>query len=464
MKLRGIRFKLTIWYALAFSIAGSLVFLSFYLLTRQALYYQTDTTISAHGQKVMEVALRQGTGMHEDLAKQAFLDEFAKIPGMLIIIADKEGKIVGSSLASENDEAIGSLVREVVQSNEQTFLNRKVGVTNLRFWTNPIIKEGRMIGVILVAHPIDVIEDSLSALVSAMSVVYVSLVLLTTFGGYLLAKKATQPISEMTEKITRITAENLNERVMVHRTGDEIEELSETFNSLMDRLDSAFSRERQFIGDVAHELKTPLATLQGEIELALTKKRKSDEYRRALREALTDARRLGETLRNILDLAWSRTDTKLGRVDLSAALNDLNEVAKKLALAKRITVKSDINKGIYVLGKKDKLSRAVLNLIDNAIKFTPPRGKVEIVLKKAGSQALVEVADAGVGISKADLPHIFERFYRGNKTETTGSGLGLPIARAIIEAMRGRITITRGKGGGTIARIHLPWLGELIKS
>ncbi|MFZ2202174.1 MAG: hypothetical protein WAV56_02135, partial [Microgenomates group bacterium] len=144
MKLRGIRFKLTIWYALAFSIAGSLIFLAFYLLTKQALYYQTDTTISAHGLKVTEVALRQGTGMHDDLAKQAFLDEFAKIPGMLIIIADEEGKIVGSSLASENDKVIDSLVREVIQSDEQTFLNRKVGVTNLRFWTNPVIKEGRM--------------------------------------------------------------------------------------------------------------------------------------------------------------------------------------------------------------------------------------------------------------------------------------------------------------------------------
>lgn len=455
MKLRGIRFKLTIWYALAFSIAGSLIFLAFYLLTRQALYYQTDTTISAHGLKVMEVALRQGTGMHDDLAKQAFLDEFAKIPGMLIVIADKEGKIVGSSLASENDEAINSLVREVIQSNEQTFLNRKIGVTNLRFWTNPISKDGRSIGVILVAHPIDVIENSLSDLVSAMSLVYVSLVILTTYGGYLLSQKATQPIREITEKITRITAENLNERVAVRQTGDEIEELSETFNSLMDRLDSAFKRERQFIGDVAHELKTPLATLQGEIELALTKKRKSEEYRHALKEALIDARRLGETLRNILDLAWSRTDTKLERVDLSAALNDLNEVAKKLALAKRITVKSDIKKGVYVLGKKDKLSRAVLNLIDNAIKFTPEKGRVEINLNKEKERAVIKISDNGVGINKTDRPHIFERFYRG-KTATSGSGLGLPIAQAIVLAHRGKLKVVSSKGRGTTATVYLP--------
>lgn len=464
MKLRGIRFKLTMWYALAFSIAGSLVFLSFYLLTRQALYYQTDTTISAHGLKVLEVALRQGTGMHDDLAKQAFLDEFAKIPGMLIIIADKEGKIVGSSLASENDEVINSLVREVIQSGEQTFLNRKVGATNLRFWTNPIIKEGRMIGVILVAHPIDVIENSLSALVSAMSVVYVSLVLVTTFGGYLLAKKATQPISEMTEKIMRISAENLNERVGVRRTNDEIQELSETFNSLMDRLDSAFTRERQFIGDVAHELKTPLATLQGEIELALAKKRKTKEYEHTLKEALIDAKRLGKTLANILDLAWSQTDAKMEKVNLTEVVEELTEVAKKLAIQKHVIIKSNIAKNAFIQGKKDKVARAILNLVDNAIKFVPSKGRVEIGLTQEKNRAVVKITDNGSGIDKADLPHIFERFFRGNKTETAGSGLGLPIAKAIIEAMRGKLTITSQKGGGATAIVYLPLATRLIKS
>ena len=461
MKLRGIRFKLTIWYALAFSVAGSLVFLSFYLLTRQALYYQTDTTISAHGLKVLEVALRQGTGMHDDLAKQAFLDEFAKIPGMLIVIADNEGEIVGSSAAyGDSNETIGALMREVVRLDKQSFFSRRIGTSRLRFWTNPIVKDGRSTGAILVAHPIDVIENSLSDLVSAMSVVYVSLVMLTTLGGYLLAKKATQPIREITEKITRITAENLNERVMVRQTGDEIEELAETFNSLMDRLDSAFRRERQFIGDVAHELKTPLATLTGEIELALAKKRKTKEYERALKEASIDARRLGETLANILDLAWSQTDAKLERVDLSAAVGDLYEVAKKLALAKHITAKNDIKQGIYVLGRKDKLFRAILNLIDNAIKYTSEKGRVEIGLRKERGFAVVKIADNGTGIGRADLPHIFERFYRGKKTETTGSGLGLPIAQAIALAHRGKLKVVSSKGGGTTAIIFLP----LIKS
>lgn len=462
MKTKGIRFKLTIWYALAFSVAGSLVFLSFYLLTKQALYYQTDSSLTTHGLKVMEVALRAGTGMHDDLAKQAFLDEFAKIPGMLIVIADREGKIIGSS-SSANGEAIDSLVKDVIQSNEQSFLNRKVGVTNLRFWTNPIVKDGQPIGVILVAHPIDIIENSLSNLVSAMSIVYVSLVLLTTFGGYWLAKRATKPIREIVEKITRITAENLNERVMVHRSGDEIEELSETFNSLMDRLDSAFKRERQFIGDVAHELKTPLATLQGEIELALSRKRVAAEYKITLSEALVDTKRLGKTLANILDLAWSQADTKMEEVGLTSLTEEIQEIARKLSFQKKIVIKSKIKKGVVVKGRRDKLMRAILNLVDNAIKYTPNKGLVEIGLFEDKDQVVIRVKDSGAGISKIDLPHIFERFYRGNKTEKTlGSGLGLAIAKAIVEAHRGKLVIMSKKGKGTTATISLPKLTRVF--
>ena len=135
-------------------------------------------------------------------------------------------------------------------------------------------------------------------------------------------------------------------------------------------------------------------------------------------------------------------------------------MAKKLALAKRITVKNNIKAGIFVLGKKDKLSRAVLNLIDNAIKYTSEKGRVEIGLRKERGFAVVKIADNGTGIGRADLPHIFERFYRGKKTETTGSGLGLPIAQAIALAHRGKLKVVSSKGGGTTAIIFLP----LIKS
>lgn len=464
MKTKGIRFKLTIWYALAFSVAGSLVFLSFYLLTKQALYYQTDSSLTTHGLKVMEVALRAGTGMHDDLAKQAFLSEFSKIPGMLVVIGDEKGKIISSSiLASENNEAITSIMINTIESERPVFVNQKLGSTLMRFWVNPVRNDGRLLGVILLAHPIDVIESSLDDLLSTMSTVYVSLVLLTTVGGYLLAKEATKPISEMAGEITKISSDNLNERVRVPKTGDEIENLGKTFNGLLDRVDSAFKRERQFIGDVAHELKTPLATLRGEIELALSRKRAAAEYKKALSEALIDAKRLGKTLTNILDLAWSQADTKMGEVDLTSLTEEIQEIARKLSFQKKIVIKSKIKKGIFVNGRRDKLFRAIANLVDNAIKYTPNKGWVELGLFEDKDQVVIRVKDSGAGISKIDLPHIFERFYRGNKMEKTlGSGLGLTITKAIVEAHRGKLVVMSKKGKGTTATISLPKLTRVF--
>jgi len=462
MKPKGIRFKLTIWYALAFSVAGTLVFLSFYFLTKQALYYQTDTTLNNHGLKVMEVALRAGSGMHDELTKQAFLSEFSKIPGMLVIIGDEKGKIISSSiLASENNEAITSIMTKAFGSDKPVFINQKLGSTLMRFWVNPVKSDERLLGVILLAHPIDVIENSLNDLLSTMSTVYVSLVLLTTAAGYLLAKGATKPISEMADEITKINSNNLSERVRVPKTGDEIENLGKTFNGLLDRVDSAFKRERQFIGDVAHELKTPLATLQGEIELALSHKRAAAEYKMALSETLIDAKRLGKTLANILDLAWSQADAKAEEVDLTSLAEEIQEIAGKLALQKKIVIKGKIKKGVFVNGRRDKLFRAILNLVDNAIKYTPNKGRVEIGLFEDKDQVTIRVKDSGAGIGKIDLPHIFERFYRGNKTEKTlGSGLGLAITKAIVEAHRGKLTVESKKGKGVSATINLPKLVE----
>ena len=458
MKFRGIRFKLTVWYALAFSVAGSLVFLSFYFLTKQALYFQTDTTLSAHGLKVTEVALRQSEGMHDELSRQAFLSEFSKIPGMLVAIGDDKGQIISTSLAGkENDTLISSTMKEFSRNDKEPVLvSRRLGTSLLRLWISPVVNNGRLVGVIVVGHPIDVIENSLSALLSAMGLVYASLVMLTTFGGYFLAKKATKPINEITDKIIKITSENLAERIRVPKTGDEIEKLSISFNDLLDRLDSAFRRERQFIGDLAHELKTPLATLMGEIELALARKRGAAQYRQALDESLTDARKLSETLTNVLDLDWSKTDIQMEKVNLSTLVSDLVEVASKLAIPKKNKVKRNIAKRIFVLGRKDKLSRAILNLIDNAIKFSPNKGEVIIYLGKEKGGVAVKISDNGGRIKRADRPHIFNRFYRGKNTDTSGSGLGLPIALAIVNAHKGKLAIESKKGKGTKAAIFLP--------
>ncbi|MEK7165967.1 MAG: ATP-binding protein, partial [Patescibacteria group bacterium] len=268
------------------------------------------------------------------------------------------------------------------------------------------------------------------------------------------------PIFLISEKMKAISSEYLDERVTTQNSGDEIEKLAVSFNSLLDRLQESFRRERQFIGDVAHELKTPLSTIKGEIELTLSKNRSSGEYQKALSETLIDTNRLSTTVKNILDLAWigaEKPNLENNSVNLSAVLTELTDVAVKLASHKHITLKSRIEDDVFVAGSEDKLGRAFLNLIDNAIKYTPKDKTVSISLRKKKNNALIRIQDTGIGISEDELPHIFERFYRGSRTaKTLGSGLGLAIAQGIINAYHGEVNLTSKVGIGTTVTIALP--------
>ncbi len=192
----------------------------------------------------------------------------------------------------------------------------------------------------------------------------------------------------------------------------------------------------------------------------MAKDRTKEEYKAELTELLKDTNRLATRIKNILDLAWSEADTARAlkeTVNLSDIVIQLKEVAEKMAVEKGISVTGSIEKEILVRGHEDKLFRSVLNLIDNAVSYTPKKGNVSLSLKKRSSQAIVIVKDTGVGIPESDLPNIFDRFYRGSRTNKTfGSGLGLAIVQGIITAHRGTIEVESKVGRGTTFTISLP--------
>ena len=166
------------------------------------------------------------------------------------------------------------------------------------------------------------------------------------------------------------------------------------------------------------------------------------------------------TIKNILDLAWLGAENDHSgenHFDLSATLIELVEIAAKLAAQKQIKLTSEVDPGVLITGREDKINRAILNIIDNAVKYTPRNKTVSILLRKKPTKAIIEIKDTGIGIYENELPHVFERFYRGSKTaKTFGSGLGLAIAQGIIKAHRGDIAISSKVGKGTAAVITLP--------
>ena len=289
--------------------------------------------------------------------------------------------------------------------------------------------------------------------------IFFILLILLALEGFFIVRKMTAGISKLSSKIKTITSKNLNERVTGVDTEDEIGELASSFNQLLDRLLEAFKRERQFIGDVAHELKTPLSSQRSSIEIALSKQRSEKEYKEVLTEALSDNNRITTTLKNILDLAWSEAESakvKRNKVNLSYVVSEIVEIATKLGRMKKVNVSHNVSNNVIIQGAEDKLARAFLNIVDNAIKYTPVGGSVSITLTSKNGLARFRVRDTGVGIAKIDLPHIFERFYRGSRSGNVhGAGLGLSISQAIILAHKGTVDVKSDVGRGTTVTVTL---------
>ncbi|MBU3978497.1 HAMP domain-containing protein [Patescibacteria group bacterium] len=296
---------------------------------------------------------------------------------------------------------------------------------------------------------------------------FILLFILLAVLGFFIIFYITRSLTYLSSRIKLISSKNLSERIQNIGGENEIGELARSFNNLLDRLDDAFKRERQLITDVAHELKTPSATLQSGVEVALSKNRTKEEYKEALEEALIDAQRQSKTLNNILDLAWSdsnNADDITKPVNLSELLLEVYEVIYKLAKRKEITIEKTFDTNVYVvgIGSKDKLARAFLNILENAVKYTSRKGKIHILLKKEHHHAKIQVNDTGMGITEKDLPHIFERFYRGESTDKTfGSGLGMAITQSIIHSHKGKIKVKSIDGKGTTVIVILPSINTL---
>lgn len=277
--------------------------------------------------------------------------------------------------------------------------------------------------------------------------------------GFAAVFKITKSLMYLSSQMQQISSKTLDKRVTSIQGNDEIGQLAVAFNGLLDRLDIAFKRERQFIADVAHEMKTPIATLRSSFEVTLHKERSNEEYKNIIRDSIIETDRITTTLKDILDLAWSEVPNEKTReeFDLSHLITELSEIAQKLAQQKRITVLIDVMPHILIKGFRERLGRAVLNIIDNAIKYTSQNGKMSISLTKEFNNALITITDNGQGIKEKELEHIFDRFYRGSKAEKVfGAGLGLAIAKATIGIHRGVIHVESKPGKGSTFSIVLP--------
>jgi len=278
-------------------------------------------------------------------------------------------------------------------------------------------------------------------------------------GGYTLARRALLPIERMTDRARTITAENLHDRLPVHNPDDEMGRLATVFNETLARLEGSFEQMRRFTADVSHQLRTPLTALRSVGEVGLREHRDEAAYRGIIGSMLEEADRLASLVDRLLML--SRAET--GEARASADIFDLRELAEEvvshlevLAEERRQSLVCEGVGAAQASGDRFAIRQALINLVDNAIKFSPVGGQIRIRAAETRAEAIVEVIDSGPGIDPAARERIFDRFYRAADTETPGAGLGLSIAKGAVEVNGGRLTLTASGAGGSTFQIALP--------
>lgn len=280
-------------------------------------------------------------------------------------------------------------------------------------------------------------------------------VLLCAFGGYRIAKRCTGPLRDIIQKFGEIGATTLDKRIESVGDAAEISALTVTFNAMLDRLEESFTRLSQFSADIAHELRTPVNNMRGEMEVALGKARTLDQYRDVLGSSLEECQRLSRIIDSLLFLARAEhPETQIRREALNVGdeLRTVLEFYEAKATESGVSLAIDSQPGVAADLDRTLFQRAVSNLVANAISYTGAGGRVNVTAVRDGASLRVEVADTGCGISPAHLPHIFDRLYRvdGARTAASGGvGLGLAIVKSIAELHGGTVEVASEEGRGT---------------
>jgi heavy metal sensor kinase len=283
--------------------------------------------------------------------------------------------------------------------------------------------------------------------------------------SYLLARKALTPVKRLHRLAAEITIDRLDHRLPVGNAGDEVGQLSQTINAMIGRLEQSVAEIRRFTADASHELRTPLTAIRTEAEVALSKPMDAADYHQLLGSILEECERLTGLTEQLLTLA--REDAGLVRADaepveVGALLEDVVKTMRPLAEAKGLGLRLEGRAEGVVCGAASRLRQVFLNLLDNAIKYTP-RGAVEVRCEQAGGEVWISVRDDGIGIPPEHLSRVFDRFYRVDKArsrELGGTGLGLSIAKTIVTAHGGQIDLTSTPGRGTTCTVMLPVEGK----
>lgn len=452
-----IRIRLTAWYFAVLAVVLSAFGVSAYLEMRHSIRQTVDEELQIRAEGVHQLIERTiQRGAEDDL--QEGLREHTELRqgGALLQVSDERGNWIYRSPVMSD---YGVPRPATIPRRATEFMGKDVP---LRIWTLKVTVGGEPY-IIQSAFEMDDFYEALDHFALLLFISIPSLLLCAAAGGYWISTRALAPVDQITQTARTISAQNLSSRLVVPNTGDELQRLSETLNGMLDRLESAFKKITQFTADASHELRTPVAVMRTRTELSLRKARSAEEYRDVIAEVLAELEKTSALIEQLMFLARADSGAETLRftpTNVAEVLREACHQGSALAEAKQIAFQEEISgDSMWVKGDTSSLRRLFLILIDNAVKYTPANGQVEVSLHRNDGFAVAEVRDTGIGIAEADLPSVFERFYRADKARTResgGVGLGLSIGRWITEVHAGTIEVRSTPGRGSVFQVRLP--------
>jgi heavy metal sensor kinase len=380
-----------------------------------------------------------------------------QLPSGELLVQSEEIQLLGIQLSPQD-------VRSLAGASEFTDMQREK--ERFRFHNAVVPGSGGNSFLVRVGIPLEPVDDAQRGFLRSVLFLTPVGILLAAFAGRGMARRALRPMTVLATAARRVDIKKLQQRLPIRGAGDEVDDVATAFNETLGRLENSVAQMKQFTASISHELRTPLTTLRGEAEVALLQAQTADDYKRVLASQLEEFDKLSHMINQLLVLAsaeageiqWTNQS-----VDLSSLAVSLVDQLEPVAAAKRVRLEAGTRPGtqpnVAVQGDPSWLERLILNLLDNAIKFTPENGQVRVSTAVENGEAVLRVEDSGIGIEPEALPHIFERFYRAEPSrskQVAGVGLGLALVKWIVDQHHGRIQAESQPGQGSRLTVWLP--------
>ena len=466
MNTRSLKFQLIAWYAgLLGACLGLLGVVTYFALQNSLVGALRESQLRRARQVAQLLNEEVEHSMEAQVGGQIEARYAPGVNGRFVRITRRDGAVIYLSTAPRDQSFDPAALPPPIWSDSQTETTRQVpllGSRKMFITAHNLQTQGGTRYLIEAGAPMDDVQADIRHWFMFLLGMLPAVAVVALGGGYVLVKRALTAVDRIAASAERISSYNLSERLPVTRTGDELERLSVALNRMIERLDESFQHSRRFMADASHELRTPLTIIRGEMESLVKSGELKGESRDRLGGALEEVDRLASIVEGLF--AISRLDAgeaaaEKVRFDLAQLATSTADQMGLLAEDKKIQVTCSGSMGIWVEGDRARLKQVVVNLLDNAIKYTPEGGAVSLEVRAENGTAVLEVADNGVGIPQDLLPRVFERFFRVDEArsrELGGAGLGLSIVKSICAAHHGRVQVKSEPGCGCRFRVELP--------